>query len=81
MKIYDNIKVAELAKQFYLSESALRSRFKEEIGVSINEYVNQRKIEESKMMIQSGVPIGEIARRLSSMICLIITALLKNIQV
>ena len=65
LKIYDNIKVAELAKQFYLSESALRSRFKEEIGVSINEYVNQRKIEESKMMIQSGVPRGEIARRLS----------------
>ena len=26
--------------------------------------INQRKIEESKMMIQSGVPVGEIARRL-----------------
>lgn len=61
----DNIKVTELAKQFYLSESALRSRFKEEIGVPINEYVNKRKIEESKMMIWSGIPAGEIARRLS----------------
>jgi AraC-like DNA-binding protein len=57
--------VTELAKQFYLSESALRSRFKEEIGVPINEYVNKRKIEESKMMIWSGIPAGEIARRLS----------------
>lgn len=65
LKIYDNIKVTELAKQFYLSESALRSRFKEEIGVPINEYVNKRKIEESKMMIWSGIPAGEIARRLS----------------
>ena len=63
-KIYDTIKVTELAKQFYLSESALRRRFKEEVGLSINEYINQRKIEESKMMIQSGVPVGEIARRL-----------------
>ena len=65
VKIYDNIKVAELAKQFYLSESALRNRFKEEVGVPINEYIKQRKIEESKIMIQSGVPIGEIARHLS----------------
>lgn len=65
LKIYDTIKVTELAKQFYLSESALRRRFKEEVGISINEYVNQRKIEESKMMLQSGVPVGEIARRLS----------------
>ena len=40
--------MTELAKQFYLSESALRSRFKEEIGVPINEYVNKRKIEEYK---------------------------------
>lgn len=65
LKIYDTIKVTELAKQFYLSESALRRRFKEKVGISINEYVNQRKIEESKMMLQSGVPVGEIARRLS----------------
>ena len=65
LKIYDTIKVTELAKQFYLSESALRRRFKEEVGISINEYVNQRKIEESKMMLQSGVSVGEIARRLS----------------
>lgn len=65
LKIYDTIKVTELEKQFYLSESALRRRFKEEVGISINEYVNQRKIEESKMMLQSGVPVGEIARRLS----------------
>lgn len=65
LKIYDTIKVTELAKQFYLSESALRRRFKEKVGISINEYVNQRKIEESKMMLQSGVSVGEIARRLS----------------
>ena len=65
LKIYDTIKVTELAKQFYLSESALRRRFKEEVGISITEYVNQRKIEESKMMLRSGVPVGEIARRLS----------------
>lgn len=48
-----------------MSESALRRRFKEEVETSINEYVNQRKIEESKMMLQSGVSVGEIARRLS----------------
>lgn len=65
LKIYDNIKVSELAKQFYLSESSLRNKFKEEIGLSITEYVNQRKIEESKIMILSGLPVGEIARRLS----------------
>lgn len=55
------LKLQSLQKQFYLSESALRRRFKEEVGISINEYVNQRKIEESKMMLQSGVLVGEIA--------------------
>ena len=33
--------------------------------MSMNEYINGRKIEESKMMLRSGVPVGEIAKRLS----------------
>ena len=65
LKIYDSIKISGLAKQFYLSESALRRKFKEEMGMSMNEYINGRKIEESKMMLRSGVPVGEIAKRLS----------------
>ena len=65
LKIYDSIKISELSKQFYLSESTLRRKFKEEVGMPVNEYINQRKIEESKMMLRSGVPMGEIVRRLS----------------
>lgn len=65
LKIYDSIKISKLAEQFYLSESSLRRKFKEEVGVSVNEYINHRKIEESKMMLQSGIPIGEISKRLS----------------
>lgn len=65
LKIYDSIKISKLAEQFYLSESSLRRKFKEEVGMSVNEYINHRKIEESKMMLQSGIPIGEISKRLS----------------
>ena len=65
LKIYENIRISDLAKQFYLSESALRRKFKEEMGMSMNEYINRRKIEESKMMMRSGVPVGEITKRLS----------------
>lgn len=64
LKIYENVKIGKLAEQFYLSESSLRRKFKEEIGMSVSEYMHHRKIEEAKMMIQSGIPIGEIAKKL-----------------
>ena len=54
-----------MQNNFIYQKARFANRFKEEIGVPINEYVNKRKIEESKMMIWSGIPAGEIARRLS----------------
>ena len=61
LKIYENIKIGKLAEQFYLSESSLRRKFKEEIGMSVSEYMHHRKIEEAKMML-SLIHISEPTR-------------------
>lgn len=65
LKIYDPIKVADLAKQFYISESSLRRNFKQEMGMTIIDYISTRKIEEAKVLLQKGIPISDTARRLS----------------
>lgn len=65
LKIYDPIKVSELAKQFYISESSLRRNFNQEMGMTIIDYVSTRKIEEAKVLLQKGFPISDTARRLS----------------
>lgn len=64
LKIYDSFKISELAKHFFMSESAVRRKFKSEVGMSIKEYVNRRKIMISKVFLKSNIPISEISRRL-----------------
>ena len=58
----------------------MRRKFKEEMGMSMNEYINRRKIEESKMMMRSGVAVGEITKRLSFYDLSIFIVHLKNIR-
>ena len=48
LKIYGPYKTSDVAKHFFLSESALRRHFKREVHMSITEYANQRKIAISK---------------------------------
>ena len=64
LKIYDSYKISDLAKHFFMTESALRRQFKREIGISITEYTNQRKIAISKIFLTAGIPITECSKRL-----------------
>ena len=65
LKIYEPIKVATLAREFYISESALRRNFKNEMGMTNIDYITTRKVEEAKVLLQSGLPISDTAKRLS----------------
>ncbi len=64
LKIYDSFKIPELAKHFFMSESALRRRFKSEVGINITEYVNKRKITIAKVFLGTEMPISEISKKL-----------------
>lgn len=64
LKIYDSFKISEVAEHFFMSESAVRRKFKREVGMSIKEYVNRRKIMISKVFLKANIPISEISRRL-----------------
>lgn len=64
LKLYDSYKISDLAKHFFVSESALRRQFKREVGMSITEYTNQRKIDVSKIFLKAGMPTTECAKRL-----------------
>ena len=64
LKIYGPYKTSDVAKHFFLSESALRRHFKREVHMSITEYANQRKIAISKFFLATGMPIAECSKRL-----------------
>lgn len=65
LNLYSVIKVSVLSKEFFISEATLCSRFKKETGVSIIEYVHQRKVAEAKLLLKSGLPPTEVAISLS----------------
>lgn len=65
LHIYDSFRIREIADHFYISESALRRRFKKETGYSITEYISRQKINEAKIMLKAGLPTSEISARLN----------------
>lgn len=44
LNIYDSFKISDLAQRFFISESALRRNFKNELGINITEYINNEKL-------------------------------------
>ncbi|MEK4515983.1 helix-turn-helix domain-containing protein [Paenibacillus sp. FSL H8-0122] len=56
------ILVRELARELGVSVSYLSRIFKRDLGVSLNDYINHEKIEESKRLLAfSGKPLSEIS--------------------
>ncbi|WP_342478143.1 helix-turn-helix domain-containing protein [Paenibacillus sp. FSL H7-0350] len=56
------ILVRELARELGVSVSYLSRIFKRDLGVSLNDYINREKIEESKCLLAfSGKPLSEIS--------------------
>ena len=64
LNIYDSFKISDLAQRFFISESALRRNFKNELGINITEYINKRKIALAKIFLGADIPISDIAHRL-----------------
>jgi AraC-like DNA-binding protein len=50
----ENIKVSELAKKYYVSESFLFSEFKKSLGISIHKYITQRRMMHAKSLLEEG---------------------------
>lgn len=64
--IFAELKVYEIAEIFCLNEKYLASKFKEETQETMKNYINRKKVEQAKRMIQaSDITLSEIATYLS----------------
>lgn len=64
LNIYNSIKITDITKHVFMSESALRHNFKKEMNITITDYIMKRKISESKLALQSGMTISEVSKRM-----------------
>ena len=64
LNLYTSLNLKEISKKFFISETALCSRFKKETGFSVIAYIHYRKINESKLLLKAGLPPTEVAANL-----------------
>lgn len=62
--IYSKLKVSDIASHLYISESHLRSIFKRYSDISLQSYILKSKIQEAKILLKRGMPVGEVAKML-----------------
>lgn len=62
--ITQNLSLDELATQCLLSTSQFKQKFKNQVGVSPRNFINQQKIETAKSMLAEGVSITDVAMQL-----------------
>lgn len=58
----EHITIEDLAKQFYVSKSAISHLFKQKMGVSLYRYVTQRRLIEAKKLIREDRVMEDISR-------------------
>lgn len=63
--VYGRITLDDVSEALYFSKSYIKTAFKKETGMTIIEAFNELKIEEAKKLIESGLPMNEIAEKLS----------------
>ena len=51
MHIYDTIELEQLGKMIGYTKYYLSRKFKQEMGMSIWDYINERKVEEAKVLL------------------------------
>lgn len=64
LNLYTVLKVSDISKSFFVSETTLSSRFKKETGLSVIEYIHKRKISEAKLLLRAGLSPSEVATTL-----------------
>lgn len=57
----DEISIASLSRQFYVSESSISHLFKKKLGVSVYGYVTQRRLIAAKTLIEKGVNLNSVS--------------------
>ena len=60
---HTHITVDDLARRFYVSNSAISHLFKQKMGVSLYRYITQRRLIAAKSLITQRIPMEEISRR------------------
>lgn len=63
--VYERITLDDVSEALYFSKSYIKTAFKKETGKTIMEAFNELKIEEAKKLIESGMPMNEIAEKMS----------------
>lgn len=64
LNTYNSLKIKEIARHFYISETCLRNKFKKETNMTLQEFITKKKIGESKELLKSNLSITEIAVKL-----------------
>ncbi|MGT2729056.1 YSIRK-targeted surface antigen transcriptional regulator [Streptococcus phocae subsp. salmonis] len=62
--LYSKLKVSDIASHLYISESHLRSIFKRYSDISLQSYILKSKVQEAKVLLKRGMPVGEVAKML-----------------
>lgn len=57
----EKITAADISARFWVSQSTISQLFRKKMGVSFYRYVTQRRLNESKVLIQSGVPMEQVS--------------------
>lgn len=57
----DELSIETLARHFFVSSSYLMAEFKSDIGVSLHQYIIQKRLISARQLIQNGVSISDAA--------------------
>lgn len=64
--INDNIKVNDISKALFISRSRLSTKFKKDCGITLNSYIDEKKINEAKRLLKyTNKQLIEISNELS----------------
>lgn len=62
--IYDNITVSDIQDYFFISNTHLRRKFKDEVGTSIGSYIQKQKILVAKVLLLSKMSPHQVSKKL-----------------
>ena len=62
--ITEELSVTTIAQHFYISESYLCKRFKQYVGVTLNDYIITRRMSLAKTLLRNGMAPGEVCGRI-----------------
>lgn len=62
--ITEDLCISNIAKQFYMSESYVSKKFKQNVGITVNDYIVSRRISLAKSLLRNGMSPGEVCGRI-----------------